>query len=270
MFTLRTPALLLTLALLGPAAAALPAPLAAPAPLVEDDDLPDKREVVEDLIDELKGHVKKKGDEDDQAIAVIDKLKQEFDQSGPKDRKDIVEAIDDAMMAKRKDIRSGKSSTPDVRLAMSSAIVLGYMGPESTKPLIKAATGKKLMRSEALHREAILSLGKTKDEDAIDPLLELATYKLAYVQGAAIEGLGNFRDVEQDVRKEIFSELMKNIMPIKAALENDANEILARERYDVIAPPTITTLQRLTDKTIRDFNEWQTWWNDHKRDDWDA
>lgn len=269
MFTPRTPALFLTLALLGPAAAALPA--APPAPLVQDDEeIPDKREVVADLIDELKDHVKKKGKEDDQAIAVIDKLKQEFDRSGPKDREDIVDAIEDAMMAKRKDIRSGKSSTPDVRLAMSSAIVLGYMGPESTKPLIKAATGKKLMRSEALHREAILALGKTAHEDAIDPLLELATYKLAYVQGAAIEGLGNFRDVDQDVRKEIFSELMKNIMPIKAALENDANDVLARERYDVIAPPTITTLQRLTDKTIRDFNEWQTWWNDHKRDDWDA
>ena len=37
----------------------------------------------------------------------------------------------------------------------------------------------------------------------------------------------------------------------------------------MIGPPTITTLQKLTDQKLRDFEEWQQWWNKNKREDWD-
>lgn len=271
MTLLSTKPLILTLGLLAiPVAYA--APSAAPAAAVaygldqDDEEVPDKREVVKDLIAQFDDHVKAKGKEDTEAIAVLDKLNQEFEQSGPKDRAAIVKSVDKALLAKRKDI---DENVPDIKLALACAVVLGHMGPESTKPLISAATGKKLERSEALHREAILSLGKTRDEKAIKPLLELATDKDAYVQGAGVEGLGEFREADEKFRKEIVEELIKNIMPLQAAVDADSSDILARERYDVVAPPTNTTLQRLTDQNIRDFHEWQTWWNKNKREDWD-
>lgn len=259
--------LLLTLGLLVAPSALAPAVAAPLLVLVDDDEeKPDKREIVEQLIDEFEDHVKAKGKEDDAAVAVLDKLNQEFENSGPKDRSSIVKAIDKALYAKRKDI---SEDVPDIKLGMACAVVLGHMGPESTKPLTKAATGKKLERSQSLHRAAILSLGKTKDEDAIDPLLELAEHKNAYVQGAAIEGLGQFREADQKQRKEIVETLIKNIIPLKTAVDEDSSDILARERYDTIGPPTTTTLQNLTDQNIRDFNEWQSWWNNNKREDWD-
>ena len=273
MMKLKPTTLALTLGLLvTPVAFSLPAPTVALTPalaslsLDDDDDLPDKREVVKDLIDQWEDHIKAKGEEDGQAIAVLDKLNMEFANSGPKDRASIVKAVEKGLTLKRKDNEDG---TPEVKVGIACAVVMGGMGPESVKPLISIATGKKLRKSEQLHRQSILALGKTKHEDAVKPLLGLIADKEAYIQGAAIEGLGEFREQEQDVRKEIVSDLIKNIMPLKNAVDNDSSDILARERFDVIGPPTITTLQNLTDQNLRDFNEWQSWWNNNKREDWD-
>ena len=78
--------------------------LAAPAPtlplvptpalvLTQDDEKPDKREEVKELLDTFSGHCKKRGAEDLEAIGVVDALLKEFPESGPKDRKAIVAGL---------------------------------------------------------------------------------------------------------------------------------------------------------------------------------
>ena len=230
------------------------------------DEIVDKRDEVKALIKKFEGHTKKKGKEDDQAVKVMDELLAEFAQSGPKDRASIVKALEKSLTLKRKDLKDG---TKEARVAMAAAVCLGEMGPESVKPLIGITGGKKLRGNPELLRRAILSLGKTEDERAVKPLMSLMSDKLPIFQGAAIESLGMFRGADQKVRKEIVQDLIKLIMPIKTIVDTDTNDTITREQYDVIGPPAITTLQRLTDQDMRDFTEWGQWWNKNKRKNWD-
>ena len=257
----------LALLLVAPAAA-LPAVLAptAPAP-VQDDELPDKRDEVKELIGAFEDHTKEKGKEDTEAVAVLDQLLQEFEQSGPKDREAIVKALDKSFKLKRKEHEDG---TKENRVAYAAAVCLGKMAPESVKPLAKASTGKPFKDDEVLWRRVVISLGQTGHEDAFDPLMDLIDHKKPIIEGAAIEALGNFRDLPQKQRKEAVNQILKTILPLKSTVDSDSEDQITRERYDTIGSPAITTLQKLTDENIRDFVEWQRWWNKNKNEDWDG
>ena len=56
---------------------------------------------------------------------------------------------------------------------------------------------------------------------------------------------------------------------VSNAKDADLTDRIARERYDVIAAPMITTLQALSGADVRDPNEWRTWWNKNKKKNWD-
>jgi len=236
------------------------------AALEDEDEVPDKRDDIKYMRKTFEGHLTKKGKEDADAIAVLDMLLKEYEGCGPKDKADIVKSLQKGFGLKRKENRDGTAANT---VAMASAVCLSKMAPESVKSLDKLCFDKKVTSDPAVHRQVILSLGKTEDESAVDTLLKLTSSKDAKIQGAAIESLGRFRAIDQKERKEVCERLIKIIMPIKSTVDSDSEDIIARERYDVIGPPTITTLQKLTDQKIRDFQEWQQWWNKNKRNDWD-
>ena len=71
-------------------------------------------------------------------------------------------------------------------------------------------------------------------------------------------------------RKSAFESLLKVLMAAKGDKDSDVNNAIARERYDVIAAPIITSLSKLSKHDERDPDKWQTWWNKNKRADWDA
>ncbi|MDF1798066.1 MAG: HEAT repeat domain-containing protein [Planctomycetota bacterium] len=248
------------------AGAPLAAALQPPTPIVQDDEVEDKREVVKELIKTFEGHTKKKGKEDTEAIAVMDTLLQEFEESGPKDRASIVKSFEKTFGLKRKENEDGSQ---EARVATAAAICLAKMAPESVPVLAKLSSGKAFKDNEALYRRVLISLGKTEHEDAVDPLLDLVDHKRPVIQGAAIEALANFREQDQKVRKEVVNKVLKVVLPIKSITDQDSEDIVARERYDIVGPPAITTLQNLTDENLRDFVEWQQWWNKNKNRDWD-
>ena len=261
---LLAPALLLvSLPLAAPAALLVAGPV--PASLVDEDEVPDKRDEIKDLIKTFEGHTKKKGKEDTEAVAVMDRMLQEFEESGPKDRESLVKALEKTFKLKRKDL---EDDVKDNRVAFAAAVCLGKMAPESVDALAKAAK-KGFKDDDALFRRVLISLGQTEHEDAVDPLMDLIDHKLPLIQGAAIESLGNFREQPQKMRKEAVNQILKVILPIKSTVDSDSEDTIARERYDVIGPPAITTLQNLTDEKIRNFVEWQQWWNKNKNKDWD-
>ncbi len=258
----------LTTALLIWAAPPAPAVPASPAPVAAglQEEVPDKRPEIKELVSEYEAHIKKRGDEDLEAVAVIDKLTQEFENSGPKDRATIVKALDKAFTVKRKETEEG---LPDNGLVLAAANALGQMGPESVKPLSKWIDHKNHRDDMRLQRDLILSLGRTVDEGAIKTLIDLLPHRKAVVQAAAAEALGNFSGMELDVRKEIFEAMLKQLMSVKGQVDSDVNDIIARERYDVIAAPLITSLQKMSDQKFWDPNEWQHWWNKNKKEDWE-
>lgn len=231
------------------------------------DEVPDKREEIKQLIERFEEHAGERGEQDDQAIAIVDQLLQEFPSSGPKDREDIVEALEDVFKLKRKELEEG---VPDNRLYMAAATALKEMGPESVKPLIKLLDAKTIKNNHVVRRRLILSLGHTAHPQGMEPIADLLKDHEPVIQAAAAEALGDFEGRPQEDRKELFEEMLKTLMTALSATESDPQDIVARERYDTIAGPIITSLQRLSGHEERDPHEWQAWWNNHKRDDWDG
>lgn len=257
-------ALLVGAALCAPA---LPAASARPAALQDPDPVADKRPEVEQLLDELKEHLKARGEEDTEAVAAIEKLSAEFPRSGPKDRDAIVKALDKALGEKRK--AEGDEEIPDNAMFRKAAQALGGMGPESVDVLEKWIDHKNHRKDLVLNRDLILALGATRDPDGVDPLVDLLQHHEAILQAAAAEALANYADMDQDVRKHVFEELLKVLMAVKGLVDTNLNDTIARERYDTIYSPITTTLKRVSGQNIDSPNDWQHFWNKNKKEDWD-
>lgn len=253
-----------------PASEPLIAPLRAPSArhlVAADDDPPDKREDVKLMLQQLAKHAKQKGKEDADAVAVIDQLYQVFPECGPKDRKAIVKGLRSTFDQKRKPDDEG---VWDNTLWMAAAQAMADMGPESVKPLMDLIGHKKHRDNVPLQRRLILALGKTRDTSAQKTLTDLLDHPDAVLQGAAAEAIGEFEGADLELRKDFFNELLKLIMSVKSKVDADPLDQIARDRYNVIAGPIITSLQRLSGHDERDPDEWQRWWNKNKKEDWGA
>ena len=243
----------------------------APAPLprlqepTEKSQLADERPEVKALLDELGGHVKARGEKDSEAIAVVDKLTQEFPNCGPKDRAAVVKTLSDCFDVKRP--KELEPDVPDDRLYKAAATALSVMGPESVKPLIAQIGSKEHRKNSSLQQMLALSLGKTKSVEGLKPLLMLLKHKDAPMQAAGAQALANFLDAPLDTRKTVFEELLKTMMDQKARKDN-VTDLEAQERWNVISGPIIETLQKVTGHGETDPELWQRWWNDNKKKEW--
>ena len=253
-------------AALAPLSAAAPR-TAPPAPVQAAGQTPvDNRPEVKALVDELDAHASKRGKEDQQAIGIIDNLFQEFERCGPKDRALVVKALDKCFTEKRQEDENG---VRDNKLYIAAATALGSMAPECVPVYLKWIGDKAHRKDIALQRVMILKLGKTKSELGREPLLKLLNDDQNQIQAAAAEALGEYDTIELKPRKATFEALLKVLMGAKAAVDQSSSDPIARDRYDTIAAPIVTTLQRLSGHEEHDPNEWQRWWNKNKKEDWD-
>jgi len=244
----------------------LPASPVLPAAQDETPVVVDKRPEIKELVEQLKDHIGKRGDEDPQAIEVIDKLYQEFPNCGKKDRASIVDVLDDCLKVKRGESDEG---VRDNGLYLAAAVTLRDMGPESAKVLMSWIGHKTHRKDIVLQEKLILSLGKTKDEKGRKLLIKTLDDKTPAIQAATAEALGEWEGEDQDLRKDNFDELKNLLLGVKGAVDSDPNDTISRERYDAISAPIITSLQRLSGQKINDPNEWLRWWNKNKKADWD-
>lgn len=264
MITTLARCLLLALLPLGAAPVASPSQ---PAVLRQDpDEKPDNRDDIKELLDTLEDHAGARGKEDQEAIVLIDQLVGLWPELGPKDRKAVVKTLDGCFKQKRQEDENGVRAN---QLFLAATTALGEMAPESVKPLMGWIGHKTHRKDVALQRMLILKLGKTKDEKAIKPLIKLMDDHDPQIQSAAAEALGEFDGAELKRRKEMFSELLKVVMAVKGIVDTDPTNVIERERYDVIAAPIITSLQRLSGHNEHDPQQWQRWWNKNKKADWD-
>jgi hypothetical protein len=256
--------------LICPAAAFAGAPSLIPAPtpilLQDEEEKPDKREEIKELVDAFGNHIKKRGDEDRKALAIVDTMLGEWENSGPKDRKSMVRILSRSLNEKR---RADKEGRPNNMLFVAVAVAMGRMGPESVPELMKWIGHKKHRKDILLQCRLVLALGKTIDKKGRKLLIDLLVHKDPPIQAAAAEALGHYRKKDQKIRKEIFEEILKVLNSSYNAKEGSGTDREAQERYDVIAAPMITTLQGLSGATVRTPNNWRSWWNDNKRKKWD-
>lgn len=258
--------LALGLGALGAAHAAPASTSGAATELHQDDPKPDKREAVKELCAKLKAHVKERGKEDREAVAVFDQLLKEFPASGPKDRETIAKAIGDSFKEKRKPTAEG---VRDNLLHLAAATALGECGPESVAVLVPWIGHKDHRDDLQLQRVLILSLGKSKDKSAVKPLTELLVHHQSAVQAASAEALVNFAHLPLADRKEIFKEVLDQITQIKGQIDTDPNNTTERERYDAVRAPMRSVLQVMSKQDFGEPSEWRSWWNNNKNKDWD-
>lgn len=260
---------LLALALPATSAAAAAAPAAAvpcATALVQDDEKPDKRPEVKEMLGKLKEHASKRGKEDAEAIAVIDSLIKEFENSGPKDRASIAKGIGATLKQKR---GMSDENVPQNQMFLAAGTALGLMAPESVK-VIEGWIGHKTHRKDlALQRILILSLGESRDPKAAKTLIDLLVHKDATLQGAAAESLGKYDGADQKLRKQAFEGILKILTGTKTQMDADPQDRIARERYDAIAAPMSTALVQLSGQDSRKPEEWRRFWNKNKKKDWD-
>jgi hypothetical protein len=249
-------------------ALALPA---AAAPLVLQDPgttqtPPDNRPVVKELCAQLDGHASKRGKEDSEAVSVIDKLLQEFPNCGPKDRAAVVKQLDKCFTEKRQEDENGVREN---KLFLAAATALGEMAPESVPVFLKWTSDKAHRKDFALQRILILKLGKSKAEAGRVPLMDLLQDESPKIQAAAAEALGEYAEIDLKLRKSTFEALLKMLMSVKGQVDTNANDLIAKERYDTIAAPIVSSLNKLSKHEEHDPNAWQKWWNNNKKADWD-
>lgn len=259
--------LLIPLALAWPWAPAEALP-AAPASRPQDDapeeEPEDEREEIEALIEQLKQHANQRGKEDQEAVAVIDALLQEFGASGPKDRAAIVKALDKCFTEKRPEEEGGRQN----QLYLAAATALGEMAPESVDVLLSWIDHKDHRRDMALQRVLILEAGSSVSPKAHKELLRLLKHHQAQIQAAAAEALASYGSSDLHLRKEAFEQLLLLMMDVKGQKDSNPLDTIARDRWDVIAGPIITSMQKLSGHDERDPQAWLSWWNKNKKGDW--
>ena len=84
----------------------------------------DKRPEVAELLEKLKAHAGKDGEQDKDAIAVIDQLNQEFRSSGPKDRGAIVKGLSKCFEERRLE---KDDAPPQNQLYLAAAAALSQL-----------------------------------------------------------------------------------------------------------------------------------------------
>jgi hypothetical protein len=232
----------------------------------DQDKVPDKRPEVAALLDKLLAHTKKRGDEDAQAVQLIERLGTEFKRSGPVDKKAIITGLTRAMLVRRKPTRDGSRKR---QLYLVGARVLGTLAPESVPALVRLATDKNHKDDNQVRAAILAALGKTKDEKGVKVLTKELNEFQAQVQAAAAEALGNFTNLDHKKRKAIFEDLLKLLMSAQADHQSDPTGMTASDRWRRVSGPCQRSMKKLSGANAGSPNTWQRWWNKNKRRNWD-
>jgi len=228
-------------------------------------EVPDEREEVAALIEQLCDDRKQMGEADAKAAMTVQKLAAEFRKSGPKDRRDIAKELYRSMGVIR---RTGKDGLRQRILFLECAKALGQMAPESVSHLLRLVDSRNHADDYEVRCAIIAALGATKDEKVVGELLDLLDEFQARLQAAAAEALGEFAGHDQKLRKEIFKELLKLLGSARAALDEKEGDT-TRDRYQRVSGSIQQSLIRLSGANESGYEAWQRWWNKNKRRDWD-
>ena len=197
------------------------------------------------------------------ARRAVAELQLAFADAEPRERRSIARGLEDVY---------DEVDPADPRwrtVALEAAGALGTMGAYGRESLEDLLDDEDHEEDTGLRRRWLLALGRTGEARAIRTLerhLESAEWA---IQAAAAEALGEFTHLPQDERKEVFYSLLKNLLDAWRPTNLAPFDQFARHRYDAVVGPITTSLQRLSGHDERDPQAWQTYWNEHKRSDWD-
>lgn len=245
-----------------------------PAPATKDTKKDGNKEVVK-LCGEMKKLVDTK--KDDEAIdKPMAELVKNFEEYGPKDRKLVADAITKNFDVNRQPAeanngggRSSEQTEPDqCRLFQSSIVALSQFHELGAERLIQIYERPDFKKTKHFRGKIIQMIGKTETAgDVVKFLTDKLKDKDDIIVADSITALGNYTKAKEDVRKEIIDKLIKDFNSSQGQALDASTPAgkVAKDRYDLIAPSMIDTLQRLSNQSaLRDPREWEKWWQKNK------
>ncbi len=232
----------------------------------QEEEVADDRPEVKELLERFKEHTGRRGREDDLAVKCVFQLRTEFQASGPRDRKDIAKALYRTMKVKRKASRQGIRQQ---ELFFTAAAALGEMAPESVRDLIRLIGDRNHRDDFEVQVRILAAVGRTRDEKAVDPLLDVLGEYQARLQAAAARALGNFTGLDQKQRKRIFEDLLKTLERSHNDLQSEPGSSTAQDRWGRLSGPAQSSMRKLSGAEASGVESLRRWWNKNKRRDWD-
>jgi hypothetical protein len=213
---------------------------------------------------------------DDEAIEKpMDALVKKFEECGPKDKKLVADAILKNFDANRQPTETnnsggrGEPQEPEQpRLYQSSIVALSQFHELGAERLQQVYERPEFKKCKKFRGRVLQMIGKTEQPSTVKFLLDKLKDKDDSIVADTITALGNFTKAKEDVRKEIIDKLVKefNSAQGQAADATTPQGKAAKDRYDLIAPAMIDTLQRLSSQSaLRDPREWEKWWQNNKK-----
>lgn len=217
---------------------------------------------VDDRISQLVDDVKKKSD--DQASAIIDGFSKDFSAQSDEDKKKIVAALEKSLNAKRVD--------GDDKLFEAVVWAFSNMAELGEKATVKSLKVPTVDKRRGVLAAALRSLATHKNPGDVQTMIDYLVHNEPIVVAGAAEGLGEFGDQPEKIRKQIVGELVKNYASYYSATTNaqaQNKEIaLAKEKLATVEKPFLGSLNKLTGQEFKDATAAQKWFNDNKSKKW--
>lgn len=262
----------LVLSLAGSALAqAKPGGGAVPAPPKDTNAPKDGDKEIAKIIAEMKKLVETKKDDD--VVPKIDELVKKFETAGPKDKKSIADAIVKNLDAQRLPTeapagRGPKEEAEQPKIFQVSIVALSAFKELGAERLMAAYARDDYKKAKRFRGRILQMLGKTEQAGTVKFILDKLKDKDDIIVADSITALGNFTKAAEEVKKEIIDKLIKdfNSTQGQAADPSTPQGKAAKDKYDLIAPAMIDTLQKLSNQSsMRDPREWEQWWQNNKK-----
>lgn len=198
---------------------------------------------------------------DDRIVAAIDRLASDFESYADKDQKKVV-----SNLAKLFSVRTDEGED---KIFTAAAAALSEMGPNAEPVLVKAMKNKHLEDRLGVQEMLIESLGRHRNPKNVDLFVDLMKKDEDRIVVAAVKALGEYRDADAKIRKEIVEQLVKAYANAHAldTREKGKNPVF-HERLLAIEVPMNESLAALTLQSFQSAPEWEKWFNDNRSKKW--
>ncbi|MEM7205564.1 MAG: hypothetical protein AAF628_35235 [Planctomycetota bacterium] len=215
------------------------------------------------------------GSLDEEARATLAQLGADFSERPAAEQKKVVRAVRDVLLR-------GRLRTPELHsIYVAAAEALGVMGKGGAKALELTYTRKRFPSKPQwlpVRTALVRAAGRTRELGVVKFLCDCASRAVEdEVMLAAGETLAHYAQAPQAVRKDIAKCLILRMSGLEGqsvtGTPKDPVNLgadMALRTLAVIRTPWNGTLAKITGASFETGNDWQRWWNDHKRSSWPA
>lgn len=210
-----------------------------------------------------------KDEKDRQAVDQIGRWIRCFPELAPADQKASVDAVLKCLNARRE-----PEDTMLALVVVEALATLGEAGADASRDALKKRMVKE---NPPVLGPALEALARHRRERDLEILLEHLVHTDASVVAASVRALAEFHESPDALRKELAAELIKNYNSIYSNSlptpqnKREPNQPMRRPdeaRLKATRDSFESSLQKLTGAKVEGAQEWQRWYNDHKRKRW--